>query len=252
MNGPYIKDLNSSKKIYLNILIVLIPILVYKLYLTEINGLLLLLVSCITFLVINNLVEYVKDSNNYKFDILSNLYSLIIGIITFLIVPSNTSFMLIFLSNIISMIIFKFINYINPIAISSFIAYMFFTITKNEIIIPEYNLYILIGISIITMVYLISNRAIKFRISLVFLFINLIGFIVNLDLNVLYLIIILGFFVIPELFSTPKLSMSQILCGLILGILSILLPIPYFILSILIVNILNKYIDLNIAIYLSH
>jgi len=246
VNGPYIKDINSSKKIFRNILISLIPILIYKLFLTGINGLILLLVSSITTLITNILIEYIKNTNkNY-------IYSIIIGIIIFLVIPSNTPFMLIFLANIISIIIFKFIKYINPIAISSFIIYMFFTITKNEIILSKYNIYILIGISIITMIYMISNKAIKFRISLVFLAINLLGFILNLDLNFLYLIIIFGLFVIPELFSTPNLAMSQILYGLILGLLSILLPIEYFILSIIIINMLNKYIDLNIAIYLAN
>lgn len=246
MNGPYIKDLNNSKKIFRNILISLIPLLIYKLFLTGINGLILLLVSSITTLTTNILIEYIKNTNkNY-------IYSVIIGIIIFLVMPSNTPFMLIFLTNIISIIIFKFVNFINPIAISSFITYIFFIVTKNEFILPEYNIYILIGISIITLIYLIVNKAIKFRISLAFLLINLLGFIMNLELNGLYLIIVFGLFVIPELFSTPNLAMSQILCGLILGILSILLPIEYFILSIIIINFLNKYIDLNIAIYLAN
>lgn len=252
MNGPYIKDLNNSKKMFLNILIGLIPILIYKLYLTKINGLILLLVSCVIVLLTNNLVEYINKSSKYKFNILSNLYSLIIGIVTFLIVPSNTSVMLIFLANIISISIFKFINCINPIALSSFIIYMFFTITRTKVIVPEYNLYILIGISIIITIYLISKKAIKFRILFVFLFINLLGFMLKLDQNILYYIIVFGLFIIPELCSTPKLAISQILYGLILGILSVLLPIEYFILSILIINVLNKYIDLYIAYYLAN
>lgn len=242
MNGPYIKDLNNSKKIFRNILISLIPFLIYKLFLIGINGLILLLVSVITTLITNVLVEYIKGNNK------TYIYPIIIGIAIFLVIPSNTPFMLLFLNNIISILIFKFINYINPIAISSFITYMFFTITKNEIILLKYNIYILIGIALIILIYLIYNNTLKFRITISFLLITIIGYILGFDLNSLYLIIIFGLFIIPELFSTPNLAMSQIIFGLILGILYIILPIEYFLLCLIVSNSLHKYIDLNIAI----
>lgn len=245
MNGPYIKDLNSSKKIFKNILISLIPILLYKLFLTGINGIILLLISCITTIITNILAEYIKGVNK------TYIYPIIIGIIVFLIIPSNTPYMLLLLLNIISIIIFKFINSINPIAISLFLIYLFFSLTKNDVILPKYNLYILLSLSIIILIYLIYNRAIKFRITISFLLINLIGYLLKIDLNNLYLIIIFALFVIPELFSTPKLAMSQIIFGLILGIISILLSVEYLMLCLIIFNILNKYIDLNIATNLS-
>lgn len=249
--GPYIKSENNNDKIIYNILISLIPFIIYKIYLTNLTSIISLFITIISSVLISIIFDAFKNSQSYKFNFKNYIYPVIIGTIIYLFIPSNTPLFLIILSTIIGTSINSFFKNVNPVLIASLIIYAYFLITNNNIIKLDINIFILIGISIISLGYLILNRSVKFRISLVFILLSLLSLlIVKIDYNNVYLLIILGLYIIPELYSTPNTAMAGILYALMASITFMILPMPIFLIFGIIMNILNRYLDLNVAFYL--
>lgn len=250
-HGPYIKSKNNKSKIIYNILISLIPFILYKLYLTNIKSILPLLISIVFSILTSVIFDTIKNYKDYKFNYKDYLYTLVIGIIIHLFIPYNTPLLLLALTTSVAIIINKIFKNINPILIVGLVSYWYFILTNNEIIKLNINLYILILISAISFIYLLINKAIKFRITLIFLILSILSlFMFNIEIYNIYVLIILSIYVICELYSTPNTALACILYALILSILYVIFPLQWFIFIALIINILNKYLDLNVAIYL--
>ena len=249
--GPYIKSQNNNEKIIYNLLISLVPFVIYRIYLTNIESIISLFIIIIVSVLANIIFDTLKNLQNYKFRFKNYLYPIIIGTVIYLFIPYNTPLFLTVLATLVGIIINKLFKNINPVLITSLIIYAYFLITNNNIIKLDFNIFILIGISILSLGYLILNRSLKFRISLVFILLSLLSLLITeIDYNNIYLLIILGIYIIPELYSTPNTAMAGILYALMVSIMFIILPMPIFLIFGIIMNILNRYLDLNVAFYL--
>ena len=252
INGPYIKSSNNSNKIMYNILISMIPFVIYRFYLTKMEDIVLLLISMSFTLLTSIIHEIIKNIKDYKFEFKNHLYSLIMSIVIYLFIPYNTPLIVVALSNILSITISKIIKNINPILISGLIINIYFYVVKLKPLYLNMDLLILIIILVISLSYLIIKRAFKFRIALIFISISIFSFILkSFSVSNLYILFILGIYILPELYSSPKSAYACYIYSILCSILYILLPFEYFIVSIIILNIFNKYLDLNIAYFLA-
>lgn len=251
MYGPYIKSENNKTKIMYSILISLIPFIIYKLYLTNFKSIISLLIISIFSIITSIAFDMFKDYKNYKFKFINYLYIIIIGSITYLFIPYKTPIILTILSIVLGIIINKFLKNINSIFVSGLLVYGYFALTNGEIINLKINILLLIILAILSLFYLILNKSIKFRISLIFILIGLLSMFIKTDYTNLWLLIVLGIYVVPEFYSTPTTVVASIIYSLIMSIVFIFLPIHYFVIFGIIMNILNKQLDLNIAYYLA-
>ena len=169
INGPYIKSSNNSNKIMYNILISMIPFVIYRFYLTKMEDIVLLLISMSFTLLTSIIHEIIKNIKDYKFEFKNHLYSLIMSIVIYLFIPYNTPLIVVALSNILSITISKIIKNINPILISGLIINIYFYVVKLKPLYLNMDLLILIIILVISLSYLIIKRAFKFRIALIFI-----------------------------------------------------------------------------------
>lgn len=147
----------------------------------------------------------------------------------------------------------KFYDEINIYTLASLIIYIFMILTNNNLIFGNYNIYIFTALLFVTIILLITNRSIKFRISIASIIFIIIKLVLNKSIiETDYLLLFLCIFVIPEFKSTPNTAFIQIIFGLIFGILSLFLNMELLLISVILLNIIFKYIDRNYVYYLAN
>lgn len=318
--GPFIHTKNTSKNIMKNILIALIPIILFSIYK---NGLVLLFKENINF--IKSLYPIfligICSLSMYAFDILYTLifnkninikeyiktsYSFIPGIILSLVIPINTPILIIILTCLISTVLGKVIygftnkRLFNTVALSFLIISIFsllnggysylnnyestkYTTTALELQ-TEYSYETTVkpygdlkqffvgnvpgGIgevsvlfSIVSFIYLVVKKSIKYLIPISIFTTTLIGFTVlgvinNYDsyfalFNILTGgIIFASIFISSDSYTSPITKLGQIVYGILIGILTIvfrIIPFGGIYLATFICNFLVPLID-NICI----
>lgn len=247
-NGPFIKDKNNVQKIILTNLLTLIPFMIYRCYINGLNSIVLFIISIVSSLFTSILFDYIKTN---KIDIKNYYKNLIFSIIVVFITPLNTTYLLLVFVNIIIVLISKFYNEINMYTICGLIIYIYMMLTNNKILLGNYNIYIYSILILISLITLITNRSMKFRISIasiVFVIIKML-FSMSID-NTDYILLFLCLFVIPEFKSTPNTALIQIIFGIVFGILSMFLNIELIFISIIVLNVVFKYLDRNYVYYL--
>jgi len=248
-NGPFIKDKNNHQKIILTNLLLLIPFLIYRCYINGLNSIVLFVISIISSLFSSIMFDYIK---NKRLDIKNYYKDVIYSIIVVLITPLNIPYLLLFFVNIIVVLLSKFYNEINIYIITSIIVYIFMIITNNNLIYCNYNIYIYSVLLFVSLITLITNRSIKFRISVAYILFIIIKLIFNQTITQIdYILLFLCLFVIPEFKSTPNTAFIQIIFGIVIGILSMFLNLEFVFISIIILNLVFKYIDKNYAYFLA-
>ncbi len=244
-NGPLLKSMNNTNKINFNILISLIPILMYKTIITSyINlGLFFLIININIILLI--LFDYIIKSKNYKFSIYDYILPLIILFVMYLFIDNinYSNIIYIGLTNQLILFINRIIKSINPITIFLILYY----IVLNNNIDIKYNIYMLSIIVLISTLYLIFTKSIKFRILITFLFFGLLSLLFK-NINI-ELLLIMGTFVIPYFYSTPLHATSQYLYGIALALIYIFWDFKVFISIVFLLSLLIQYINLFFGIY---
>jgi len=248
-NGPFMKSKNTKDKILLINFIMLIPFLVYRLFLNSLNSIIIFVISLISSIVTSFLYNYINNKkqkfNNYYKEL---IYSIIITLIT----PVNVSYLLLFFVSVVVIFLSKYFDMFNIYLVSATIIYLTMILTSNTLQFVDYNIYIFSILILISLITLINTRSIKFRITLFCLLVVIIKLLLNQSVSgVDYLLLFSSIFVIPEFKSTPNPAFIQIVFGLLSGILSIFFNIEILFIIILILNIVFKYIDKNYAYYLA-
>lgn len=247
--GPFIYGKNTKYNIELTALITLIPFLIYRLLLNPINNSILFGTISLSTIISSLFIDYIKGKKlifkNYISDI---VYILIVSII----IPENISYLFIFLINLIITIIKKFVNIINFTSLIGFLSTLFLIINNKNIVFTNYNLFVMIIVSLISIVVMIINKSFKFRITLSSLLLIIIGCILKNDFGTTSMILLFNsIYVFPNFTSTPNNAFIQILFGLIIGVLSIFLPISYLYILVVIISLIFIYIDRHYTYYLA-
>lgn len=248
-NGPFIKDKNNVQKIILTNLLTLIPFMIYRCYINGLNSIVLFIISIVSSLFTSIMFDYIKTN---KIDIKNYYKDLIFSIIVVFITPLNVPYLLLFFVNIGVVLLSKFYNEINIYIISAFIIYLFMILTNTNLIYGNYNIYIYSILLFISLITLITNRSMKFRISVASITFIIIKMLFSMSIyNTDYILLFLCLFVIPEFKSTPNTALMQIIFGIVVGVLSMFLNIELIFISIIVLNVAFKYIDRNYAYCLS-
>jgi len=248
-SGPFIKDKNNVQRIFVTNLLTLIPFMIYRCYINGLNSIVLFIVSIVSSLFTSVIFDYIKTG---KIDIKNYYKTLIFSIIIVFITPLNISYLLLFFVNIIVILLSKFYNEINIYVIAALIIYLFMLLTNNNIVLGNYNIYIYFVLLFISLITLITNRSVKFRITVASILFIIIKLIINQSITEIdYLLLFLCQFVIPEFKSTPNTALIQIIFGIIIGVLSMFLNIEFVFASIIVMNLVLKYIDRTYAYYLA-
>lgn len=200
MKGPFIKNDKTSFKLELDILISLIPVIIYmfvKTFTTSISSLVAYIGFTIVCITLNFMIEMILDTIIFKekdsHDNIMNRYSLLPGLLLSLILPTTTSIIYIVIalisSNLISTLLLKKTNkkILNTVVLSKIIimvlngmtldysnvlnTYVNLVGNNNEllkIIISSNEFYPVSLLSIVGFIYLVKRKAIKWRIPLVY------------------------------------------------------------------------------------
>ena len=119
-----------------------------------------------------------------------------------------------------------FYKEINIYGIVGSIVCIFMLLTNNNLVFGNYNIYIFSLLLFISLLTLISNRSIKFRITISFIIFIIIKMILNSSIiNIDYVLLFMSLYVIPEFKSTPNTALIQIIFGMVVGVISILINI---------------------------
>ena len=165
-NGPFIKDKNNVQKIMLTNLLTLLPFIIYRSCIDGINSIALFIISIISSIFVSIMYDYVR---NNKIDYKNYVKDLIFSVIVVFVTPINTPYLLIFFNNIIVILISKFYNDINIYAIVFSIVTIFMLTTGNNLEFGNYNIYIFSVLLLISLITLISNKSVKFRITIFYI-----------------------------------------------------------------------------------
>ena len=234
-SGPFIKSNITKQKIELTILISLIIMNLYKIL---IDGILPIfyLASIFVPLFISNVIYDCLNKKQIKF---SNYISVIISSLTTLIlVPINSNYILILFLSFITGIISKFIN-VNEISLN-----LSLILTFNSAVLTNYNIYIFSILLILSIIFLIKFRALKFRICLTYILVLILTFLLRpIDISQLFMLLLIGVYVIPYFKNSPNTSTVQYIYGLILGIIGAFSNYYILYISITLLSIIFIYID---------
>ncbi len=248
-NGPFIKDKNNAQKIILTNFLTLIPFMIYRCYIGELNSIVLFIISIVASLFTSIIFDYIKTN---KININDYYKDLIFSIIVVFITPLNIPYLLLLFVNIGVVLISKFYNEINIYTISSLVIYLFMIFTTNSLVFGNYNIFIYSFLLFVSIITLITNRSTKFRISIASIIFIIIKMLFNMSFdNIDYILLFLCLFVIPEFKSTPNTAFIQIIFGIVVGVLSMFLNIELMFISIIVLNVVFKYIDRNYAYFLA-
>lgn len=234
-SGPFIKSNVTKQKIELTILISLI---IMNLYRILVDGILPIfyLVSVFVPLFISSVIY--DSISKRQIRLLNYINVIISSLITTLLIPINSNYILILILTFVTGIIGKFLK-VNEISLNLSLILIF-----NNPTMTNYNIYIFSLLLILSIVALIKNRALKFRISLIYILVLILSFILkSIDINRIFMLLLIGVYVIPYFKSSPNTSTVQYMYGLILGIIGAFANYNVLYISITLLSIVFIYID---------
>lgn len=264
--GVFIKTPLSTDKIIEKLIISMLPLILVKLV-YNIETIITLLVTIITFYLGEYLVYYLRKKKKTIKNLTQESFTLYSGLLIYLFTPLSTpvyiTIILTTLASILKVLLGGFGKYkLNPYIPSILIMILiqgYYSINPLILVEEKLSTYIIL-LNIIAMgslMYLIYNNSIKYKITISYLLTTIILISIisiksqTLGLNLITLInsgiILISIYLASDSITTPVTTKGQIIYGISLGIISILLinifPTMFAILPLIIMPLLTKPID---------
>lgn len=264
--GVFIKTPLSTDKIIEKLIISMLPLILVKLV-YNIETIITLLVTIITFYLGEYLVYYLRKKKKTIKNLTQESFTLYSGLLIYLFTPLSTpiyiTIILTTLASILKVLLGGFGKYkLNPYIPSILIMILiqgYYSINPLILVEEKLSTYIILLniIAIGSLMYLIYNNSIKYRITISHLLITIILISIisiksqTLGLNLITLInsgiILISIYLASDSITTPVTTKGQIIYGISLGIISVLLinifPTMFAILPLIIMPLLTKPID---------
>lgn len=264
--GVFIKTPLSTDKIIEKLIISMLPLILVKLV-YNIETIITLLVTIITFYLGEYLVYYLRKKKKTIKNLTQESFTLYSGLLIYLFTPLSTplyiTIILTTLASILKVLLGGFGKYkLNPYIPSILIMMLiqgYYSINPLILVEEKLSTYIILLniIAIGSLMYLIYNNSIKYKITISHLLTTIILISIisiksqTLGLNLITLInsgiILISIYLASDSITTPVTPKGQIIYGISLGIISILLinifPTMFAILPLIIMPLLTKPID---------
>lgn len=264
--GVFIKTPLSTDKIIEKLTISMLPLILVKLV-YNIETIITLLVTIITFYLGEYLVYYLRKKKKTIKNLTQESFTLYSGLLIYLFTPLSTpiyiTIILTTLASILKVLLGGFGKYkLNPYIPSILIMILiqgYYSINPLILVEEKLSTYIILLniIAIGSLMYLIYNNSIKYRITISHLLTTIILISIisiksqTLGLNLITLInsgiILISIYLASDSITTPVTTKGQIIYGISLGIISVLLinifPTMFAILPLIIMPLLTKPID---------
>ena len=264
--GVFIKTPLSTDKIIEKLIISMLPLILVKLV-YNIETIITLLVTIITFYLGEYLVYYLKKKKKTIKNLTQESFTLYSGLLIYLFTPLSTpvyiTIILTTLASILKVLLGGFGKYkLNPYIPSILIMILiqgYYSINPLILVEEKLSTYIILLniIAIGSLMYLIYNNSIKYKITISHLLTTIILISIisiksqTLGLNLITLInsgiILISIYLASDSITTPVTTKGQIIYGISLGIISVLLinifPTMFAILPLIIMPLLTKPID---------
>ena len=264
--GVFIKTPLSTDKIIEKLIISMLPLILVKLV-YNIETIITLLVTIITFYLGEYLVYYLRKKKKTIKNLTQESFTLYSGLLIYLFTPLSTpiyiTIILTTLASILKVLLGGFGKYkLNPYIPSIIIMMLiqgYYSINPLILVEEKLSTYIILLniIAIGSLMYLIYNNSIKYKITISHLLTTIILISIisiksqTLELNLITLInsgiILISIYLASDSITTPVTTKGQIIYGISLGIISILLinifPTMFAILPLIIMPLLTKPID---------
>ncbi len=264
--GVFIKTPLSTDKIIEKLIISMLPLILVKLV-YNIETIITLLVTIITFYLGEYLVYYLRKKKKTIKNLTQESFTLYSGLLIYLFTPLSTpvyiTIILTTLASILKVLLGGFGKYkLNPYIPSILIMILiqgFYSINPLILVEEKLSTYIVLLniIAIGSLMYLIYNNSIKYKITISHLLTTIILISIisiksqTLGLNLITLInsgiILISIYLASDSITTPVTTKGQIIYGISLGIISVLLihifPTMFAILPLIIMPLLTKPID---------
>ena len=264
--GVFIKTPLSTDKILEKLIISMLPLILVKLV-YNIETIITLLVTIITFYLGEYLVYYLRKKKKTIKNLTQESFTLYSGLLIYLFTPLSTpiyiTIILTTLASILKVLLGGFGKYkLNPYIPSILIMILiqgYYSINPLILVEEKLSTYIILLniIAIGSLMYLIYNNSIKYKITISHLLTTIILISIisiksqTLGLNLITLInsgiILISIYLASDSITTPVTTKGQIIYGISLGIISILLinifPTMFAILPLIIMPLLTKPID---------
>lgn len=264
--GVFIKTPLSTDKIIEKLIISMLPLILVKLV-YNIETIITLLVTIITFYLGEYLVYYLRKKKKTIKNLTQESFTLYSGLLIYLFTPLSTpvyiTIILTTLASILKILLGGFGKYkLNPYIPSILIMILiqgYYSINPLILVEEKLSTYIILLniIAIGSLMYLIYNNSIKYKITISHLLTTIILISIisiksqTLGLNLITLInsgiILISIYLASDSITTPVTTKGQIIYGISLGIISVLLinifPTMFAILPLIIMPLLTKPID---------
>lgn len=264
--GVFIKTPLSTDKIIEKLIISMLPLILVKLV-YNIETIITLLVTIITFYLGEYLVYYLRKRKKTIKNLTQESFTLYSGLLIYLFTPLSTpvyiTIILTTLASILKVLLGGFGKYkLNPYIPSILIMILiqgYYSINPLILVEEKLSTYIILLniIAIGSLMYLIYNNSIKYKITISHLLTTIILISIisiksqTLGLNLITLInsgiILISIYLASDSITTPVTTKGQIIYGISLGIISVLLinifPTMFAILPLIIMPLLTKPID---------
>lgn len=264
--GVFIKTPLSTDKIIEKLIISMLPLILVKLV-YNIETIITLLVTIITFYLGEYLVYYLRKKKKTIKNLTQESFTLYSGLLIYLFTPLSTpvyiTIILTILASILKVLLGGFGKYkLNPYVPSILIMILiqgYYSINPLILVEEKLSTYIILLniIAIGSLMYLIYNNSIKYKITISHLLTTIILISIisiksqTLGLNLITLInsgiILISIYLASDSITTPVTTKGQIIYGISLGIISVLLinifPTMFAILPLIIMPLLTKPID---------
>lgn len=264
--GVFIKTPLSTDKIIEKLIISMLPLILVKLV-YNIETIITLLVTIITFYLGEYLVYYLRKKKKTIKNLTQESFTLYSGLLIYLFTPLSTpiyiTIILTTLASILKVLLGGFGKYkLNPYIPSILIMILiqgYYSINPLILVEEKLSTYIVLLniIAIGSLMYLIYNNSIKYKITISHLLTTIILISIisiksqTLGLNLITLInsgiILISIYLASDSITTPVTTKGQIIYGISLGIISVLLinifPTMFAILPLIIMPLLTKPID---------
>lgn len=264
--GVFIKTPLSTDKIIEKLIISMLPLILVKLV-YNIETIITLLVTIITFYLGEYLVYYLRKKKKTIKNLTQESFTLYSGLLIYLFTPLSTpvyiTIILTTLASILKVLLGGFGKYkLNPYIPSILIMMLiqgYYSINPLILVEEKLSTYIILLniMAIGSLMYLIYNNSIKYRITISHLLTTIILISIisiksqTLGLNLITLInsgiILISIYLASDSITTPVTTKGQIIYGISLGIISVLLinifPTMFAILPLIIMPLLTKPID---------
>ena len=264
--GVFIKTPLSTDKIIEKLIISMLPLILVKLV-YNIETIITLLVTIITFYLGEYLVYYLRKKKKTIKNLTQESFTLYSGLLIYLFTPLSTpvyiTIILTTLASILKVLLGGFGKYkLNPYIPSIIIMILiqgYYSINPLILVEEKLSTYIILLniMAIGSLMYLIYNNSIKYKITISHLLTTIILISIisiksqTLGLNLITLInsgiILISIYLASDSITTPVTTKGQIIYGISLGIISVLLinifPTMFAILPLIIMPLLTKPID---------